>query len=50
MEKKDVDKKVQELFKLAEELSDAPVPVVKYRAEMVVGLFKELLVTAVDAE
>ena len=50
MSKKEIDKKLIKMFKLAEELADAPIPVVKYRAEMVKGLLQELMDTVVDEE
>jgi len=50
MGKKEMDQKLMSMFELAKELADAPIPVVKYRAEMVLGLFQELMVTVVDKE
>lgn len=48
MNKKDIDQKLIKMFELAKELSEAPIPVVKYRAEMVIGLLQELMDTVVD--
>lgn len=47
MTQEDMEKKLRILVDLAKELTGAPAPVVKQRAEMVVGLFEELMVTAV---
>ena len=48
MTQEEMEKKLTVLRDLAKELTEAPVPVVKYRAEMVVSLFEELMVTAVS--
>lgn len=47
MRQRDIEEKLASLLKLAKELSEAPIPVVKQRAEMVIGLFEELMVTVV---
>jgi hypothetical protein len=48
MEKKEIDQKLIQMFELARELADVPIPVVKNRAEMIVSLLEELMVTVVD--
>lgn len=47
MTNEEMEKKLKALLGLARELTEAPAPVVKHRAEMVVGLFEELMTTAV---
>jgi hypothetical protein len=50
MDKKEIDQKLIQMFELAKDLVDAPIPVVKYRAEMVVGLLEELMVSVVERD
>ena len=50
MDKKDIDQKLIQIFELAKELTNAPIAVVKCKAEVVVGLLEELMVSVVDAE
>jgi len=50
MSKKDIDQKLIRLVELTMELSDTHIPVVKYRAEMIMGLLQELMDTVVDKE
>ena len=50
MDKKDIDQKLLQMFEMAHELTHAPIPVVKHRAEMIVGLLEELMVSVVDGE
>jgi hypothetical protein len=44
MNKKEIDEKLTKMFE------EAPTPVVRYRAEMVVGLLEELMVTVVERD
>ncbi len=48
MSKQDIDQQLAIMLEAARKLSDAPIPVVKYRAEMIVGLVQELMQTVVD--
>jgi len=48
MSKGDIDQTLEAMLDLAKKLSDAPIPVVKYRAEMIAGLLQELMKTVVD--
>ena len=50
MDKKEMDQKLIKMFDMAKELSDAPIPAVKYRAEMIAGLLQELMVTVVNKD
>lgn len=50
MSKKEIDQHLKMMMELAIKLSDAPIPVVKYRSEMIVGLLQELMETVVDEE
>jgi len=48
MSKKEIDQKLQLMFETARELSNAPIPVVKNRAEIITGPLQELMVTVID--
>jgi hypothetical protein len=48
MNKKDIDQQLSVMLELAKKLSEAPIAVVKYRSEMIVGLLQELMDTVVD--
>ena len=49
MRKEELDKKLIKMIQLAKKLSEADdVPVLKYRAEMILGLLKELEVTVLN--
>lgn len=48
MNKKDIDQQLVTMFEMAKRLSDAPIPVVQFRAEMIAALLQELLDTVVD--
>ncbi|MBI5441987.1 MAG: hypothetical protein HY900_12345 [Deltaproteobacteria bacterium] len=47
MNETEIAQKITLLFDVAKELTDAPIPVVRQRAEAIVGLLQDLMVTVV---
>ena len=46
--KKEIDKKIKMLYELAQDLSTVDIPAMRFRAEMIVGLMEEMMVSVVD--